>query len=174
MSNVARERRPAAESEPTVVHASPREATDAIIDRLAPRQPRGGRRPTVWESADTRVSPQPERLRLTLRAGAVVVELPVAVDSGERSLPLVTTFHVGRSLEDAVLTAQPADRPLGDARISARWAGLAADLVWLALLELGAALLAAQPGGGAGLGVGGVYTDGTRLSFSLVPRSPLA
>jgi hypothetical protein len=170
MSNVARERRPAAEFEPTVVHASPREVSDALMDRLAPRRARGGRRATVWELPGARVALDPERLRLTLRPGAVVVELPVVLAGDVRPLPLVTTFRVGRSLDDAVLTAEPSDRPLGDARIDARWAGLAADLVWLALLELGTRLVSARGSGAGDLVVGGVYSDGARLSFALVPR----
>lgn len=170
MSNAAQERSPAAAADPNTVNVSQRELADALSDRLSRRGPSGARVSVVWALGGERAVLQADRLRVSLRPGALVVELSFVPAAGGKPLPLVTTFRVGHELADAVLTPEPVERPLGDARISARWAVLAADMVWVAVLELGAALASARSGGGAPRVVAGVYTDGIRLSFATALR----
>lgn len=170
MSNAAQERNPAAATDPTLIHVSPRELSEALADRLSRRGPTGARSNVVWALGGERVVLEAERLRVALRPGALVVELPFVPASGGKPLPLVTTFRLGRSLAEAVLTAEPTERPLGDARMGTRWATIAAELVWVAVLELGGALASSRSSGNGARVVAGVYTDGVRLSFATAPR----
>lgn len=174
MSRPAHERSRHAAAQPGQPQEHPRvttsELAEALAERLGVFGDDGERRGVVWSVGDERVGVRPEGLRVSTRAGSLVIELPLVPESGGKPLPVVTTFRIGRTADDAVLRADPEDRPLGDARLAARWNNVAAEVLWAAVLELGAEMVGAQSTNEAPLVVAGLFTEGNRVHFAAIPR----
>lgn len=165
MAAVARERIPAAATWTDAVQIELGALTEALVARFSGRVGTSKGRPVTWSVGEERVSVQSDRLRVTLRPGLLVVDLPLAPGADGRPLTVATAFRVGQTAADATLDASPEERALGDARLGGRWSALVAEVAWVAVLEIGAQLVDGRSTQRAPLVLGGVFTDGVRLSF---------
>ena len=73
-------------------------------------------------------------------------------------------------IDEATLDGPRDERPLGDARLAARWSAVVAEVLWAALLEIGAGLVDDRSTPDTPLVLGGVFTDGVTLTFAAAAR----
>lgn len=121
------------------------------------------KQPVVWRDAESELLVHPARTQVRYASGFVFVELAVFTDQ-TGDAPLLLTYKIGASPNEASLTAVAETRPRGDATLAARWAEPVTPLVWFALLRCGHALLSRRRAK-TPLVVAGVYTLGKVLSF---------
>lgn len=121
------------------------------------------RQSVVWRDAESELLVHPTRTRVRYAPGFVFVELAVFTDQ-TGDAPLLLTYKIGASPNEASLTAVSETRPRGDATLASRWAEPVTPLVWFALLRCGQAMLGRRRSK-TPLVVAGVYTLGKVLSF---------
>jgi hypothetical protein len=107
-----------------------------LIEQLA--TDRQSQKVLVWADGDSEVAVFPAELKLALRPGLLLIELPMAADQTGRA-PLLFAFQVGTEPADATLLAVTEDLPRGDATLAARWGRIGQEILWEALLRAGAA-----------------------------------
>jgi hypothetical protein len=117
----------------------------------------------IWEDADSEVIVILDEIRLALRPGLILIDLPMMTDQTGRA-SLVIPLSIGTDAPTATLTALTESQPRGEASLASRWGRLAQDALWDAVLDAGqSALRAAETG--AGLEVAGLYTGGESLTY---------
>ncbi|MBL8329110.1 MAG: hypothetical protein JNJ71_09685 [Rubrivivax sp.] len=122
-----------------------------------------GRGPVIWREAESELMVLPARTRVKLAPGFVFVELWAQCDQTGLQ-PLVFSFKIGASPNEATLVAATEPMPRGHATLATRWAEPATTIVWHAVLRAGQSLLARRRQR-TPLELGGVYTLGRVLSF---------
>lgn len=141
------------------------ELVDSIRRQLSPTEDLLG--PVVWREGDSEIVAYPPELRVSLRPGLILVELPVATDqTGKTSL--VIPLSAGSSPGDAALVALTESLPRGNSLLAARWGFFVQEVVWAAVLNVGQARLASVPGA-ADMVVSGVYATDGHLVFIMAP-----
>lgn len=158
---------PTDQSPPPAVALDPQTCAEGMVRRLShPEHPKA---PVAWRTLGSEALLYPDKLRLALAPGLLLVEISLATDqTGE--VALVLPFAVGRSRDQASLQAVTESVPRGDSRLAARWGETAQELVWDAILVTGREAVAkATPD--SSLDLGGLFTDGK--SLLLIPAKPI-
>jgi hypothetical protein len=143
-------------SQPFIFELSIDQLHRAVIQSLG-----GGS--VIWEDADSEAIVLLDEIRLALRPGLILIDLPMMTDQTGRA-SLVVALSIGTDAPTAALTALTESQPRGEASLASRWGRLAQDALWDAVLDAGqSALRAAETG--AGLEVAGLYTGGESLAY---------
>jgi hypothetical protein len=143
----------------------PQELTRLLMRQITSDDSSGT--PVVWADGDSEIVVYPERLRLALQPGLVLIELMLATDqTGVASL--VIPFIIGKSSEDAVLMAVTEEVPRGNHLLASRWGQVVQDALWEALIRVGQNLLRERAPNDS-LAVAGVFADTERLSYIVTP-----
>lgn len=144
-----------------VINAPVEHLTAALRQQLSPGVPLNA--PVVWTHGDSEAVFHPDKLRLSLLPGLVLIEVTLETDQTGASV-LVVPFSTGKSPADATLTVVTEELPRGDPLLAARWGEIVQNELWDGLLNVGQDYLR-QRRDDASLVVGGLYTGGRSLSF---------